>query len=351
MLMQSSDRELRMQLMQMTTGYWRSQVLFAASELGVFDALAAGGRTAADVASRCRAVPEYMERLLNACVACDLLEKREGRYVNGRMASLYLAGDGEQTLAHWVRFMGDCYRPWAGFTDVIRNGRPVADGFDQIARGADYTRHIILAMHEYALGPGRAIVNTLDLSGRTRMLDVGGGPGTYSVLLAQRFPDLTAEVLDLPPVLEITREIIDQFGIADRVSTRPGNYLTDDLGNGYDVILMSNMLHQESPATVSELLRKAHAALTDDGVLVIQLAFLNGEKDAPVWGVLQSLQLAVLYPEGRAYSFDELLALLPDAGFHDAQVKRMSMLRSESLILATKAPALAPVGASTAREL
>jgi hypothetical protein len=339
--MPGSARELRAQLMQMTTGYWRSQVLFASSELGVFDFLAAGPLTADEVAERCHSSPDYTARLLNACVACDLLEKQHGRYANGQLASEYLTTTGPQTLAHWVRFMGDCYRPWSGLAGAIRDGRPVADGFDQIARGEDYTRHIILAMHEYALGPGRAIVDTLDLRGRTRMLDVGGGPGTYSILLAERFPALTAEVYDLPPVLEITRELIERHGMTGRVTTRPGNYVTDELGSGYDVVLLSNMLHQESPETCQALLRKAHAALAEHGLLVIQLAFLNAEKDAPVWGVLQSLQLAVLYPHGRAYSFDEILAMLPGAGFHDGKVKKMSMLRSESLILATRAPARA----------
>jgi hypothetical protein len=341
--MQGSDRELRAQLMQMTTGYWRSQVLFAACELGVFDALADGPRSASNLAAACASSPEYTERLLNACVACDLLEKRDGGFANGRLASEYLATTGAHSLAHWVRFMGDCYRPWSSLTSVIRDGRPVADGFAQIARGDDYTRHIILAMHEYALGPGRAIVESLDLSGRTRMLDVGGGPGTYSILLAQRFPGLSAEVLDLPSVLPITRELIGEYGMTDRVRTVEGNYLTDDFGRGYDVILMSNMLHQEAPDTCKALLRKAHAALADEGLLVIQLAFLNAEKDAPVWAVLQSLQLAVLYPHGRAYSFDDVLAMLPDAGFHDGRVKKLSMLRSESLILATRAPTSAGV--------
>jgi hypothetical protein len=177
------------------------------------------------------------------------------------------------------------------------------------------------------------------------MLDVGGGPGTYSILLSQRFPQLHAEVFDLPPVLDITRELIEQYDIGDRVTTRPGNYLTDELGTGYDVVLLSNMLHQESPETCRALLRKAHAALAENGLLVVQLAFLNAEKDAPVWGVLQSLQLAVLYPHGRAYSFEEILAMLPGAGFYDGRVKKMSMLRSESLILATRTPAPAALTA------
>lgn len=342
--MQRSDRELRAQLMQMTTGYWRSQVLFASSELGVFDALAGGPLTAADVAAKCGLSPAYTARLLSGCVACNLLEKHDGCFANGRLASEYLATGGAQSLAHWVRFMGDCYRPWSGLAGAVRDGKPVADGFAQIARGEDYTRHIILAMHEYALGPGRAIVDSLDLSGRTRMLDVGGGPGTYAILLAQRFPGLTAEVFDLPPVLDFTREMIEQYGMRDRVTTRAGNYLTDDFGSGYDVVLLSNMLHQEDPETCKALLRKAYAALADEGLLVIQMAFLNSEKDAPVWGVLQSLQLLLLYPHGRAYSFDEVLAMLPETGFHDGRIKRMSLLRSESLILASRAPVLAGAG-------
>ena len=161
--MQGSDRELRAQLMQLTTGYWRSQVLFAASELGVFEALAQGPRAAEDVARQCGTSPAYTERLLNGCVACDLLEKDpEGRFANGRLAAEYLTSTGAHSLAHWVRFMGDCYRPWSGLAGAVRDGKPVADGFDQIARGNDYTRHIILAMHEYALGPGRAMADHVD---------------------------------------------------------------------------------------------------------------------------------------------------------------------------------------------
>ena len=326
-----------MEIMQLTTGFWRSQVLFASAELGVFDALANGPRTAAEVAAHCASHPAYTERLLNGCIACDLLEKEpDGRFANGRLATEFLTSAGAQSLSHWVRFMGDCYRPWSGLAESVRDGKPVVDGFDQIARGKDYTRHIILAMHEYALGPGRGIVDHLDLAGRTRMLDVGGGPGTYSVLLAERFPQLSADVFDLPAVVGITDEIIARHGMGARVRTRAGNYTTDDLGSGYDVVLLSNMLHQEDPETCVALLKKAYAALAPGGLVVIQLAFLNAAKDAPAWGVLQSLQLLLLYPHGRAYSFEEVLAMLPAAGFADGRVKKLSMLRSESLVLATR---------------
>lgn len=340
----SSDRELRMQLMQLTQGYWRSQVLFAATELGVFSALSDGELTGGEVAVRCSIAGEPAERLLNAAVALDLLEKNGERYRNSRLSELFLADGAAEGMSQWVRFMADIYQPWGGLAGAVRAGRPVIDGFAQLFEGRDYTRHIILAMHEYARGPGREIVHHVDLTGRRRLLDVGGGPGTHSILFAQRYPELHAVVLDLPPVLEITREIIAEYGMAERVTTRAGNYHTDDLGSGYDVVVLSNMLHQEDPETCAALLRKAHAALADDGLLVIQLAFLNADKTSPVWAALQSLQLLLMYPGGRAYAFDEVHAMLPDAGFTSAKTKKMSMLSSESLIVATKAAAVAHSG-------
>lgn len=341
----SSDRELRMQLMQLTQGYWRSQVLFAATELGVFGALANGALTSDQVATRCSIAAEPAERLLNAAVALDLLEKTGEAFRNSRLAELFLVESATEGMSQWVRFMADIYEPWGGLAGAVRAGRPVIDGFAQLFEGRDYTRHIILAMHEYARGPGREIVHHVDLTGRRRLLDVGGGPGTHSILFAQRYPELRAEVLDLPPVLEITREIIAEYGMSDRVTTRAGNYHTDDLGSGYDVLVLSNMLHQEDPDACVALLRKAHTALADDGLLVVQLAFLNADKTSPVWAALQSLQLLLMYPGGRAYSFDELHAMLPEAGFTSAKTKKMSMLSSESLIVATKAAAVTHSGA------
>ena len=170
-------------------------------------------------------------------------------------------------------------------------------------------------MHEYARGPGKEIASHVDLSQRKRLMDVGGGPGTYSVLFAQRNPRLRAVVFDLPPVVSI-----DSFGHAE-----------------YDVVLMSNMLHQEDPEMCTSLLRRAYDALEPGGSLIVQAMFLNAAKDGPVWPTLQSLILNLVYRGGRAYSVDETLELVRQAGFVNAQPKRMSLINAESLILAQKA--------------
>ena len=331
-----TEREQRSTLMQLTLGYWRSQVLFAATSLGLFEALASGTTTAESAAARCGTAPDHTGRLLNACVALQLVERVEEGYRNTPLAARFLAEGSDQYLGNWVKFMGDFYGPWGRLAEAVRTGRPVDDGRGRLAAGEEYTRHIILAMHEYAMGPGRELVSGLDLAGRRRLIDVGGGAGSYSILLAQRNPELHAVVFDLPAVVEIARDVVARHGLSSRIGVQAGDYHRDPLGNGYDVVLMSNMLHQEDPASCIRLLRKAADALVDGGTLVVQLSFLNRDHTGPPWAVLQSLQLLLLYEGGRAYSTEEVLDMLPEAGFGGAQVKKLSLVGAEALIVTTK---------------
>lgn len=323
--------------MQLALGYWRSQVLFTALELGVFERLRDRPLDAAAVAKRCGSEPRRTESLLEACVALGLLKQADRRYSNGEMVETFLLEGAPQYMGNWIRFMGQCYGPWGSLAANVRTGRPVEAMRPGDPAAGAYTRSLILGMHDYANGPGREMVRHLDLTGRRRLLDVGGGPGTYSLLLARQYPDLEAVVLDLPPVVEIARELIQEWGLADRVCARAASYLTDDLGSGFDVVLLSNMLHQEDPDTCREILRKARAALVDGGLLVIQATFLDAEKAAQTWAILQTIQLQLFYGGGRNYSVGEMAEMVRHAGFRGVHVKRMSLINSTSLILAVKA--------------
>ncbi len=112
--------------------------------------------------------------------------------------------------------------------------------------------------------------------------------------------------------------------------------MVDNLGSGYDVALLSNMLHQEDPETCKMILRKAYDALNKGGMLVIHAMFLNAEKDGPVWPTLHSLLLLLVYQGGRAYSLPETLDMLPEIGFVEPEVKRLSLTNAETLIVAKK---------------
>ena len=330
------DSELLFELIHTTLGYWRAQVLLSANELGVFDLLGESAMTAEAIADRAQTNPDYTERLLNACVATKLLKKENGRFSNLPMADSFLVAGRAQFMGNWIRLMAAWYAPFGQLTTAIRSGEPVEDPMRHLGDDAVYTRDFIMAMHDYALGPGKELLRHVDLGGCTRLLDVGGGAGSYSILLAQAYDQLRPVVFDLPGVIQIAREDIAENGLSQRIEVQAGDYTSDDLGSGYDVLLLSNMLNQEDRASCLALLRKAHAALVDGGQLILQAMFLNKEKDGPAWPALQSLISLLLYPQGRTYSLDETLELLTEAGFSDLDVRRMSLLNAESIIVARR---------------
>jgi len=69
-----------------------------------------------------------------------------------------------------------------------------------------------------ANGVGQWVARQLDLSDRSLLLDVGGGPGTHSIALCQRFPNLKAVVWDLPQTVAIAAQIIKRFQMKDRIA-------------------------------------------------------------------------------------------------------------------------------------
>ena len=323
-------------IIQTALGNWRAQVLFTTNELDVFNLLSRKAMTSVEVARRCESSADYTERLLNACVPLGLLTKSEGRFRNTALAENFLVRGTPHYLGHWVQVMSHWYRPWGRLHEAILNGKAVEDPLEHLGKDADYTRRFTLAMHDYAMGPGRGMANAVDLTGRSTMLDVGAGPGSYSILLAERYPQLKPVLFDLPPVLAIARELVSQSSVSARIAFREGDYLVDDLGQGFDVVLLSNMLHQESPQACGLILRKAYDALAKDGLLLVQSMFLNAEKDGPAWPTLQSLQLLLVYEGGRQYSLDETLDMIAKAGFVKPDVKTMALLNAESLVVARK---------------
>jgi cyclopropane fatty-acyl-phospholipid synthase-like methyltransferase len=335
-----SDRtsEHLVQLIKTALGYCPAQVLFTAHRLGVFTYLAGGGSTVEKIAAHCRCSPRHMEYLLNACVPLGLVRKHDRRYDNTALASAFLVESAPQYMGEWLNLWAIWYDSWGNLEKTVRLGRPSEQYSRHLGEDVHYTRNFILAMHQYARGPGKEMVNHVDLSQRKRLIDVGGGPGTYSVLLAEKNPQLHAVVFDLPPVVEIARDVIEEHGVSDRVTVRAGDYSREAFGSGdYDVVLLSNMLHQEDPEMCRSILRKAYDALQCGGLLIVQAMFLNGTKDGPLWPALHSLLLTLIYQGGRAYSADETLEFIAQAGFVDARPKRLSLLNAESLILATKA--------------
>jgi predicted O-methyltransferase YrrM len=155
------------------------------------------------------------------------------------------------------------------------------------------------------------------------MLDVGGGSGAYAIAFARASRELQVEVFDLEKVLPIAQGHIQEAGLSDRITTRSGGLRRDDLGQGFDLILLSAICHMLGPAANQELLRRCFAALAPGGRVVVQDFILEPDRTAPRSASLFALNMLVGTPEGSSYTSDEYRSWLGEVGFVEARHIRL----------------------------
>ena len=308
-------------VMDLANAFFGSCVLFTASDAGVFQRLAVKeGLDAAALARDLELSERGLRLLLDACVAEGLLSKNEGCYSNTPMTRIFLTPGSHADLSTAIRYNRDIYSAWGKLAQLVRSGAPVESPQLHLGDDSDRTRTFVLSMHGRALGIGRGIVPMLDLKGRKRLLDVGGGPGTFSVLITNAFPDLHSTVLDLPAVVAVAAELIESQGASSRVSIQSGDYHTAPFPVGIDAVNFFGMLHQESPDAIRLLARKAFEALEPGGVVHIMDMMTEASHTAPQFSALFAITMALTTENGWVFSSDELRGWFEEAGFRDFEV-------------------------------
>lgn len=323
-------------IFEIAFGYRPAATLFALNEIGAFTALGARALSATEVASACMTDPRATRILLDAGVAIGLVERDDGRYRNGPLAAAVLVSRGPGFLGDQLKMQADLYQMFSRLPAIARSGQPAERVADRIGGNSQRGMNYFRGMYDAGRTFGVAIPDMVDLTGRRRLLDVGGGPGAYSVLLVERYPSLAATVLDLPPVAELARELLAETGHHDRVAVLAADYLTDDFWNGFDVLLLSNILHNETPETSRRLLEKAYRALDPGGILLINGYVTNPDKTTPKEAVLFSVNMLVQNSGTEAYSKDELRAWLAEAGFRDPDFVRLPPPSPFTLVVSAK---------------
>ena len=177
-----------------------------------------------------------------------------------------------------------------------------------------------------------AIVDAVEIpQGATRLLDLGGSHGLHSIAFCRRHPELTATIFDLPEALLKTGDALEESGLSNRITIQHGNFLEDELGTGYDVVLLFEILHNHTPEENTMLLTKAANALRPSGVVVI-LDDVRGE-EFDEHNVAFSLAMFACSGD-RTYSLNEIDHWLERAGFDSS--KQLALPSSVSLVVATR---------------
>jgi ubiquinone/menaquinone biosynthesis C-methylase UbiE len=303
-------------IVEMASVFYESCVLFVASDLGIFGKLAEIGKAdGGAIAAACRLDPRGARLLLDACVALGLLVKDGGLYDNSPEAAAFLVPGSPADLSGAIRYNRDVYGAWGKLKEFVKKGQPVEPPELHLGEDAERTRNFVLAMHGRAMGIGQAVVPVLDLAGRKAVLDVGGGPGTYSLLIARMFPQVRCTVLDLPEVVRIAEEIISRAGLSDRVKTLAGDYHMLPFPSEQDAVMFFGVLHQEDPESIGDLLRRAYRALVPGGLVYVLDMMTDASHARPKFSALFGLNMALTTPHGWVFSEEELKGWIEEAGF------------------------------------
>lgn len=294
------------ELRKLWSGFWSARVVITANNLRVFDHLGPA-RTAAETAGMLETDGRGTEILLDALTGLGLLKKSAGKYRNAPLANRFLVKGSPYYMGDIIRHADTLWQNWSQLDETVRSGRPARRAHDHEA--------FIRGMHDLARFRAREVIRAIGLKGVGRALDLGGGPGTYSMEMAKR--GVSATLFDLPETVRIARELVREAGVED-VAFAGGDFLVDDIGSGYDLVFISQVLHAYPEEENVRLLAKARAALNPGGRVVIQEFYIDGSRTFPAQSALFAVNMLVNTEGGRCYAPEEMRRWLARAGFRES---------------------------------
>lgn len=322
---------------QLALAYRSSAAFFTASDFEVFTLIGDGALSAAEIAQRTGAASEPLRMVLETCADAGILARDGEKFRNTATSTVFLIKGGRAYLGDSLKYARDLYPAWGALTSLVRTGKPTMPPQTILGDDKAKTRAFVMAMHERARGIGSVLPHNVNLAGRKRLIDIGGGPGTYAVELCRQTPGLTATVLDRPGVLEVTRELVDAAGFSDRVSLLPGDYLETPFGSGYDCALLSGMMHRETPDNVNLLLKKTFAALEPGGLIMVSDVFFDDDrKNSPPFTTSFALNMMLTSDHGSAHAKTEMERWMQANGFRGITMNEMPRPNPHTLIIGTK---------------
>lgn len=305
---------------QLSRAIWAVGVAQAAIRLELFTELHGKKLTSKSVANLLGSNYHYTKLLLNACVSIALLEKVGDEYRNSEESDIYLVKGEPRYYGDLFTYWTEQWPLWDQLDSGVRTGTPLAyePEFESIEEEAAYWRHYMMAMHQWGTsGQQDLLLQSTDLTGKKKLLDVAGGSGVYTMALCRKYPELEAVIFDQEKALPVARSLIETQGLSQRISLVAGDFLTDSFGTEYDVVLVSGVLNLESREVCRLVCRKCHESMVSGGLVIIQDDMILGPyTETTACPALSSLMGAVMYGgEGEAQSGDAMAEHLTEAGF------------------------------------
>ncbi|MBX3318253.1 MAG: methyltransferase domain-containing protein [Nitrospira sp.] len=294
--------------------YWETKILLTAAKLDVFSAIDTRPKSAQEIAERVGADASMLGILLNALVAMKLLTKDGELFGNSSTALTHLVQHSTQYVGHLLLLHDAEWNNWGRLEETIRTGRRMVDRH-VFETDPELGSNVLAVLNRIGQQSGPDLARRLNLMGKERILDLGGGAGTNAIAFCHVYPGLVATVFDLPATLRLTEKTVKEAGLESRIRLLSGDFNSDPLGGPYDLVLMSDILHYQTFQMNRQVVEKVFASLASGGRLVIKDRFLEESGAGPAWTTAFAVHILVNTQHGGCYRASDAMQWLTDAGF------------------------------------
>lgn len=299
--------------------FQETEALKAAIELDIFTAIGDGANTAASLSAKTGASERGVRILCDYFTIKEFITKKGNEYSLTQESAVFLNRHSPAYLATMINFLAG---PWSHknfgtLAEAVRKGGTANDTGDHTRPHEEVWVNFARSMAPLTI-PTAEFIAGLTGAGEgkpCRVLDIAAGHGMYGITVAKRNPNAQVVALDWPAVLEVARENAAKLGVAGRHTTKPGSAFEADFGEGYDFVLLTNILHHFDMPTCEKLMRRVHNALKPGGKAITLEFVPNEDRVTPPMAAAFSMVMLASTDAGDAYTFAQYEKMFRNAGF------------------------------------
>ena len=325
-------------ILQVGLGFWASKTLLSAIELELFTELAKRPATLAELGTRLSLHSRSARDFLDALVALEFLERKDGVYSNTPSTNLFL-DKGKPSYLGGILEMANhrLYPFWGNLTTALRTGEPQneasrggEDLFAALYADPARLRGFLKAMTGLSHPANVTIARKFPFANYKSAVDIGTAQGDLIAQIALASPHIAGIGFDLPEVAPIFEDYIAENGLDGRVRFQPGSFFDGPIPRA-DVVTMGHILHDWDLATKKMLIRKAYEALPTGGALVVYESIIDDDRRNNAFGLLMSLNMLIETRGGFDYTGADCMGWMKEAGFRETRVEHL--IGPESMVI------------------
>lgn len=300
-------------------GFQKSQLLFTAIKYDVFSLISEGENTLDKLVAKLDVNKEALERLLNAIVSIDLLDKNGLFYINKSISEKHLTRNSEEYygfLSHYA----DLWESWGTLTNVLKTGEIIASK-ELHEKNDDFIEYFLHATDWYNKLELPYIKDLIKMEGVHNFLKIGACGYRYPLYIAEKYPNVPVYILDNEKMLDVLQKILKHKKLPDNLNFMSTDSKNEYLekGNCFEMVYMDSLIDKNSILDNINSLQNIYNLVANGGRLLMHFQLINDARTEPTIAALQSINLLLNTKSGSAYTKTDLWVILREAGFGDIQ--------------------------------